>query len=106
MKELNEKGLGTKERSADFIFESLFPWNKDKDAAAKGDGGEYVDSEDDVKFRRKNEGDSEELMMDDDTTDLEFDDHWGVERKGENPLSSDHDNDSDEDGGELMPVFF
>ena len=42
-----------------------------------------------------------------DTSDMEFEDHWGVERRGEQPLTSDNDHDdSDEDGGELMPVLF
>lgn len=47
------------------------------------------------------------MLMDwqQDTDDLEFEDHWGVERRGEQPPTTDNENDSDEDGGEMMPVF-
>ena len=41
-----------------------------------------------------------------DTSDLEFDDDRGVERRGEQAQTTDNENDdSDEDGGEMMPVF-
>ena len=83
MRELNDKGLNAKEMSTDYFLDSLFKRKEKQEADVEG---EVIDSDqNDMDFRRmENEGDSEEMMMDDqDTTDMEFDDHWGVERKGE-----------------------
>lgn len=91
MKELNagKQGLGAKEMSTDFFFDSLFKKRNQKEEAVTE--GEIIDSDpNDMEFRKRNEGDSEEMLMDDhDTTDMEFEDHWGVERRGEWPQSSD-----------------
>ena len=83
MRELNDKSLNAKEMSTDYFLDSLFKRKEKQEADVEG---EVIDSDqNDMDFRRmEDEGDSEEMMMDDqDTTDMEFDDHWGVERKGE-----------------------
>ena len=96
MRELNGgvKGLGAKEMSTDYFLDSLFKRKnneQDKQEQAISEG-EYNDTDQsDLEFRKQDEGDGEErfLREDEDTTDLEFDDHWGVERRGEMPLTSD-----------------
>lgn len=110
VREINEKGLTAKERSADFFLDSLFRRKENQDEQKEVEG-EVIDSDpNDMEFRKgADEGESEEMLMDwqQDTTDVEFDDHWGVERRGEQAPTTDNENDdSDEDGGEMMPVFF
>ena len=104
-----------KNTSTDLFLESLFGRRKDTEAEAKGGHtGErrIVDSDEqtDLEFRKDDdEGESEEMLMDwqQDSTDAEFEDHWGVERRGATTDGENDDgNDSDEDGGEMMPVFF